>query len=170
MDPLAVIFIPGGLTAGALLFGAPVATIGYLAWRWRAQRRVERGSCGRCGESFAGDAARFLVTGVHICAPCADTLRRRLRVALPIVMISATVLAITSGTALFVSRLRGGPQVDWWLDGRWIPLSLPSVGVGLLTWAAIALSKRMNRLRTFSAPARVDSRTDASPQSLRHGV
>jgi len=72
MDPLAVIFIPGGLTAGALLFGAPIATIGYLAWRWRAQRRVERGSCGRCGESFAGDAARFLVTGVHICAPCAD--------------------------------------------------------------------------------------------------
>jgi hypothetical protein len=155
MGPLAVIFIPGGLTAGALLFGAPVVAVGYLAWRWRARRRIERGSCGRCGESFATDAARFLVTGMLICEPCAHTLRRRLRIGLPVITIAATVFAITSGTAFVVSRLRGGPGFDWWLDGRWIPLSLPSIGIGMLTVAAIAFGKRMNRLRTRNSPSAV---------------
>jgi hypothetical protein len=170
MDPLAVIFIPGALAAGALLFGAPLAAIGYLAWRWQARRRVGRGSCGRCGESLAGDAARFLVTGVLICEPCADTLRRRLRIALPMVTIAATVFAITSSTAFVVSRLRGGPRLEWWLDGRWIPLSLPSVGIGLLTWGAIAVSKRMNRLRASSAAEQVDPLPEAKQDSLPHGV
>ena len=168
MDPLAAIFIPGGLTAGALLFGAPLASIAYLAWRWRARRRVGRGSCGRCGELFAGDAARFLVTGVLICETCADTLRRRLRIALPVVTIAATMFAITSAAAFVVSRLRGGPPLEWWLDGRWIPLSLPSVGIGLLTWGAVAVSKRMNRLRASSA--QVDPPPVAKQHSLPHGV
>jgi hypothetical protein len=170
MDPLAVIFIPGGLTAAALVFGAPVAAMGYLAWRWRARRRVGRGACGRCGESFAADGERFLATGVVICEPCAHTLRGRLRITLPLVALGATVFAVTSGSAFVLSLLRGGPHLEWWLDGRWIPLLLPSAGIGLLTWGMVAAGKRANRVATAAAFTRLGSRPDAKQASLPDGV
>jgi hypothetical protein len=145
VDPLAAIFIPGGLTMAALAFGVPTAAAGYAAWRWRAGRRVARGRCGRCGAAFAPAGERFLATGIGICAPCGHTLRRRLGVLLPALALAACVFAVTSGTAFVASAGRGGPELAWWLDGRWVALLLPSVGVGLLTWGLAAAAKRANR-------------------------
>jgi hypothetical protein len=127
MDPLAVVFIPGGLTAAALLFGAPAAMIGHLIWRRRAQRRAARHACGHCGQALLTEADQFLVTGIRICEPCALAFRRRLHLALPLITITAAIFAVTSATAFAFSVRHGGPELSWWLDGRWIPLILPSV-------------------------------------------
>src|SRR5262245_9121196 len=107
MNPLTVIFVPGGLTAATMLFGAPLVAAGYAAWRWRALRRVARGGCGRCGATLAADGTRFLVTGVAICEPCASTLRRRLTVGLPVIAAGVCVFALSSGAA-FVTSLATG--------------------------------------------------------------
>ena len=152
MDPLRVIFVPGGLVATAMLVGLPVAAAIYGIWRWRAQRRVARGGCGRCGTAFASADAQYLVTGVTICERCANRLRRRLGVALPVITAGVVLFALTSGTAFITSLVRGGPELGWWLDGRWIPLLLPSLGVAGITAAAVALSKRANRLAAGSSP------------------
>ena len=118
MDPLTVIFVPGGLTAAALLFGAPVAAIAHLIWRRRARRRLARHACGHCGQVSQPDADQFLVTGIRICESCAHAFQRRLRFALPVITITAALFAVTSASAFVVSLLRGGPELAWWLDGR----------------------------------------------------
>jgi hypothetical protein len=98
------------------------------------------------------------VAGIEICEACAQRLRRFLKFALPVVAVGASVFAVTSGTAFFVSMTTGGPSLSWWLDGRWIPLLTPSVGVGLLTWLMVRLGKGANR------------DAEASPRLARHSA
>jgi hypothetical protein len=154
MDPLAVVFIPGGLTAAALLLGVPIAAASHLIWRRRARRRVARHACGHCGQEFRVEGDQFLVTGIRICEPCALAFRRRLGILLPLISIATAFFAITSTTAFVISVRHSGPELAWWLHGRWIPLLLPSVGIATVTAIAVMAAKLANRMtRTSSASA-----------------
>jgi hypothetical protein len=104
---------------------------------------------------------------VTICERCAHTLRRRLGVAFPVIAGGVILFALTSGTAFVTSLARGGPGLGWWLDGRWIPLLLPSIGVAGITVAAVAMSKRANRLAAGRSPQPLPSEWPV--RSLSHG-
>ncbi len=158
MDPLAVIFLPGGTIFGVLLFGAPLAFLGFRWWRRRAHQRVAAACCGDCGQRFDWSQPQFLAAGVEICESCAKRMRRTLGFALPALAIGAGCFAISSGTAFAVSLATGGPSLAWWLDSRWIPLLTPSVGIAALTWVLIRFGKRANR------------EADATPQLGRHSA
>lgn len=145
MDPLSVIFVPGGTIFGTLMFALPLAAIGLRWWRRRGLARVSRACCGNCGRAFDWSRPQYLVAGVEICDGCGVAMRRVARVVLPTIGVMACVFGISSSTAWVVSRLSGGPELAWWLDGRWIPLLTPSVGLVAVTWAIVRLGRRANR-------------------------
>lgn len=145
MDPLSVIFIPGGTIFGTLMFALPMAALGLRWWRRRGLAHVARSCCGNCGRPFDWSRPQYLVAGVEVCDACGGTMRRVARVVLPAIAVVACAFGISSATAWTISRLTGGPELAWWLDGRWIPLLTPSVGLAGLTWAIIRLGRRVNR-------------------------
>lgn len=80
-------------------------------------------------------------------------------IGLPAAAAAAGLFALTSGGALVASVAQGGPGFGWWLDGRWIPLLLPSLCLGLAAVALVVRGKRSNRLaaavsRTLLQPGR----------------
>jgi hypothetical protein len=156
MDPHTVIFLPGGTIFGVILFSGPLAALAFSWWRRRARARIAKACCGNCGQRFDFAQQQYLVAGIEICEPCASTMKRALRVVLPTIAVSAVVFAITSGTAFAIAITSRLSSLDWWLDGRWIPLLTPSVGVASLTWLLIKLGKRANRA------------AEATPQLSRH--
>ena len=166
MDPLSVIFVPGGAVA-ALVLLSPVGIVLERLWRARGRRRNATHTCARCAVRFALSDDRFWFAGLLVCSSCATTLRRRLRIALPALAAVASTFALTSGTALAVSLARNGPSLGWWLDGRWIPLLLPSVGLGLAAASVIALGKRANRLAAGSWSTSLPSPCESSPVADR---
>ena len=146
VDPLSVIFLPGAVAAALVLFVGPLLVIRQIQWRRRARERNARFHCARCQATLAVDVLH-LFHGAHICANCATTLRRRFLVAIPVTLLVALGFRISSFTALVTSHTPGGPEFTRWLDGRWIPLTLPSLGLAGLTYAFVRLSQRANRLR-----------------------
>jgi hypothetical protein len=150
IDPLAVIFVPGGTAAALVLFVGPLLVLRQWQWRRQARARNARLRCARCEATLAIDELH-LFQGAHICLGCATTLRSRFRIAVPAALTVALGFGISSLSALVVSLTSGGPEFSWWLDGRWIPLLLPSVGLGAATVAFLHFSQRANRLRA-SAP------------------
>jgi hypothetical protein len=151
-DPLALVFIPG---AAAMVAGmaSPFVLLGHFFWRRRAKSRNRRAACGRCGASLVdAPSGSYLYFGIFICSDCADTLRRRLKVALPTLGGAVVVAGVISATGfLFGGPTAGGPGLDWWLNWRWFPLVLPSAGLGGASWLVIAHAKRRNRLEQGSA-------------------
>lgn len=150
IDPLSVIFVPGGTAAALLLFVGPLVALRQYLWRRDARRRNAALQCARCGASLVIDDL-YLFNGAHVCGGCATTLRRRLGVAVPLALLVAGGFAVSSFSALFVSLTGGGPGLSWWLDGRWIPLLLPSAGLAAATVALLKLGQRANRLRNAAA-------------------
>jgi len=158
MDPLSVIFIPGGYAA-ALVLLSPLSVLAHRWWQRRGRARNADRGCGRCATTFTLTDELYWFSGLLVCAPCAAALRRRLTIGLKAVAALTGLFALTSGGALALSVAQGGPGLGWWLDGRWIPLLLPSVGLGLATATVVARGKRANRLaaavsRTQLAPGR----------------
>ncbi len=156
VDPLAVIFIPGGTAAALVLFVGPLLVLRQWQWRREARRRNAQLRCARCGSLLAIDDL-FTFHGAHVCGGCATTLRRRFRIAIPAALAVAAGFGITSFTALLASLTSGGPGLSWWLDGRWIPLLLPSAGLAAATIAFLRLSRRANRRRDAAAWSELES-------------
>lgn len=144
IDPLSVIFVPGGTAAALVLFVGPLLILRQTLWRREARRRNAHLRCARCEAPLAIDEL-FLFHGAHVCDRCATTLRRRFQVAVPAVLAIAAGFGISSFTALVASVASGGPGLAWWLDGRWIPLLLPSAGLAIATIAFLRLGKRANQ-------------------------
>ena len=147
MDPLSVVFVPGGIAAALVLFVGPLLALRQRQWRRQARARNAHFRCARCDAGLTIDALH-LFQGAHICHDCATTLRSRFLIAVPTVLSIALGFGVSSLTAMVVSLTSGGPEFSWWLDGRWIPLLLPSVGLGAATFAFLRLSQRANRLRS----------------------
>lgn len=150
LDPLTVIFVPGGTAAALVLFAGPLLALRQRLWHRAARRRNASFRCARCAAPLVIDDL-FLFHGAHVCGTCARTLRQRFRVAIPAALAVALGFGISSLTALVVSATSGGPELSWWLDGRWIPLLLPSVGLAAATLAFLRVAERANRRRE-SAP------------------
>lgn len=150
IDPLSVIFVPGGTAAALVLFAGPLVVLLQRRWRREARRRNARFHCARCQAPLAIDDL-FLFNGAHVCGRCADTWRRRLRFLVPTVLTVAVGFGISSLSALVASTVSGGPGLGWWLDGRWIPLLLPSVGLAGALFAAMRLGIRANHRRREAA-------------------
>lgn len=146
IDPLSVIFVPGGIAAALVLFVGPLLALRQLQWRRQARLRNAQFKCARCDAPLAIDALH-LFQGAHICSSCATTLRRRFQIVIPTALAVAVGFGVSSLSAFVVSATSGGPELAWWLDGRWIPLLLPSVGFAGATLAFVRLSQRANRLR-----------------------
>ncbi len=85
-------------------------------------------------------------------------------IGLPAAAAAAGLFALTSGGALVASVAQGGPGFGWWLDGRWIPLLLPSLCLGLAAVALVARGKRSNRLET--AVSRTLLQPGRDPQAM----
>lgn len=88
-----------------------------------------------------------LFQGAHVCGTCASTRRRRFRFANPALLVMAAGFGVSSFSAFAQLVGSGRTELGWWLDGRWIPLLLPSVGVAAATWLFIKWGRRANRLR-----------------------
>jgi len=155
IDPLAVIFLPGGAVAALALFVGPLVVLRHHLWRRKARQLNARRCCARCGDELEIDEL-YLYFGTYVCAQCAPALRRRLTIVIPMTLLAATVFGVSSAAAFFASMRSGGPELAWWLDGRWIPLLLPSVGVATLTGTIVTLGKRANRLRNAAVWREVD--------------
>ena len=166
LDPLSVIFVPGSLAA-MLATLSPIGVLAHRWWRSRGLQRNARRCCGRCDAAFAVADELYWFGGLLVCAGCAATLRRRLAVALPAAAAVAGTFALTSGSALAVSLAGGGPELAWWLDGRWIPLLLPSVGVALATAGLVVRGKRANRLAADGRRALDPGHDPTAPVRLR---
>lgn len=154
-DPLSLIFVPGGTAAAIVLFGTPLVLLLLKRWRHVARRRNRSFRCARCEAPLAIDDL-YLLGGAHVCGDCATTWRRRLRVAVPAALVVAAGLAVSSFSALVASTARGGPGLAWWLDSRWIPLLLPSVGLAAATLLAMRLGIRANARRRAAAWAELE--------------
>ncbi|HEY0971798.1 MAG TPA: hypothetical protein VGE02_12590 [Gemmatimonadales bacterium] len=114
MDPLTVIFVPGGYAAALVL----LSPLGVLAHRWWRRRGLQRNAdrcCGRCAARFTLADELYWFSGLLVCATCAAALRRRMKVGLPVVATVAGMFALTSGGALALSVAQGGPGLHWWL-------------------------------------------------------
>ncbi len=156
IDPLSVIFVPGGTAAALVLFVGPLLLLRQRLWIREARRRNAQLHCARCDSLLVIDDL-FTFQGAHVCGRCATTLRRRFRIAIPAALAVAAGFGITSVTALVASVTAGGPGLSWWLDGRWIPLLLPSAGLAAATIAFLRLGRRANRLREAAPWAELDS-------------
>lgn len=158
MDVSSVLFIPYIAVLATTTIGAPVAAVQYARWRIRAGRRVTAGCCGRCDAMSALGEEQFLITGVHICASCAVTLRERLGRGLMAVSLSVLGLGALALGAVAVDVAVDGFGIVRWLlkGGRWFAVSIPSVGVAVGVSALVALAKRANRIggsTSSAAPA-----------------
>ena len=145
-DPFSVIFLPGGTAAALVLFVGPLILLRQFLWRREARRRNARLRCARCEAPLAIDDL-FLFHGAHVCGQCATTLRRRFRIAIPVALVAAATFAVSSFSAFGYLLGSGRTGLDWWLDGRWIPLLLPSAGLAAATLLFLKLGRRANRLR-----------------------
>lgn len=155
IDPLSMIFVPGGTLAAMAVFVSPLLVLRHVLWRREARRLNNETRCARCGDRLAIDAL-FLYAGAYHCSVCATKLRRRFTVAIPVLLLGALGFGVSSGTAFIASLTGGGPELAWWFDGRWIPLLLPSVGVAATTVLLVKLGKRANLLRSSAAWAEVE--------------
>jgi hypothetical protein len=145
-DPFAVVFVPGGTAAAIVLFAGPLLWLRQHLWRRRARRRNAALQCARCQSPLAIDEL-FLFHGAHVCGSCASTLRRRFSLAVPAALLVATGFGISSFTAFTHLVGSGRTEIAWWLDGRWIPLLLPSIGLAAATWLFLRLGRRANLRR-----------------------
>lgn len=160
-DPLALVF---GLGASAMIAGmaAPIVFVRSLIWRRRAKSRNRQAACGQCGVSLVeASEGPFLYSGIFVCGACAETLRRRLTIALPALVGVVLVAGVLSAVGFLLGGpLAGGPSLQWWLDGRWIALTLPSVGLGGAGWLILRHSKRRNQLVQRTAPVELSPDQD----------
>ncbi len=145
MDPLPFVFFPAAATVLGLV-AVPIVYIRHLLWRRTARRLNAGAQCGRCGSRLGIDAM-FLYGGAYVCRECATRLQRRLARVLPVAVVSAAALAITSLAAATISITTGGTTLAWWFGSTLIPLALPSVGLAVATLAAIRSGRRLNQLR-----------------------
>ena len=150
IHPLEVIFWSGA-AAIALTLVSPLFMLRHAVWRRRAEQLNAHSRCGRCGQQLPIDSL-YLYAGKYVCPSCAVSLRRMLSFILPAATGTAVLLAVSSGSALLISRLTGGPGLDWWLDWRWIPLMLPSVGTAVATAFAVSARRRANLLKNNVPP------------------
>lgn len=155
MDPLPFVFGPAAATVLGLV-AAPIVYLRHLLWRRAARRLNAEARCGRCGARLGIDAM-FLYGGAYVCRECATRLQRRLARVLPIAVVGAAALALTSLAAATISINTGGTTLAWWLGGTLIPLALPSVGLAVATLAAIRSGRRLNRLRDASDLAQLEN-------------
>lgn len=146
IDPFAAIFVPGGTAAGIVLFAGPLVWLRQRLWRRQARVRNAALQCARCEARLAIDDL-YLFHGAHVCGRCASTLRRRFMFAVPLALVVATGFGISSFTAFAHLVGSGRTELAWWLDGRWIPLLLPSVGLAAATWLFLRLGRRANAQR-----------------------
>ena len=141
-DPLRLVF---ALAETAVLGVAaiPVGLAARALYRRRAARRNARGACGQCGGPLLqrSDDALFVVEGRYVCAACATTLRRRLRVLLPV----AGILAVAAAVSSAIGALAGGPGLEWWVSSRLIPLIAPSALLAGGALGAVWVVKWLNR-------------------------
>lgn len=149
MDPVSVIFVPGAIAA-ALALLSPVALLGHRFWRRRGFERNDERRCGRCRATFSVADDLYRASGVLVCARCASTLRRRISILIPGALATAATLGVSSGVALWLIESSGGFGLSWWLDTRWIPLLLPSVGTFGATILTVRAAKRANEVAAGS--------------------
>ncbi len=128
------------------LLASPLVVLRQIVWKRQALKLNSERRCGRC-KRLLGIDPLYLYGGVYVCPDCATRHRTRLQRLLPATFTLAGILALTSATAFVVSSLDGRPWLAWWLDGRWFPLILPSVGLALATAIAITIGRRANQLR-----------------------
>lgn len=155
MDISGVLFIPFFVVAATTVVGAPIAAVQYTRWRLRAACRVANGRCGRCDTAFVLGEEQFLVTGVHICATCAGTLRTRVGRGLFGIAVGALSLGALALGAVALDVAVDGTGALRWLakSGRWWAVAVPSVGVALGTSVLVAVAKQANRIGRGRAPA-----------------
>jgi hypothetical protein len=129
----------------ATICALPATAAAYAGFdSWRGRKRNDAGLCARCaGPQYAAPAygAPSLVQGRMMCAPCADRLRTRTRIAL----LAAGALSVTAvaATAMAAALSTGG-----WL--------LPVVVAGeycAMFGGAVAWMKRRNRAAARELPA-----------------
>ena len=141
-DPLRLVFA----LAETAVLGVAAIPIGLVArafYRQRAARRNARGACGHCDGALlqSPEDALFVVEGRYVCAACATTLRRRLRVLLPV----AGILAVAAAVSSAIGALAGGPGLEWWVSSRLIPLIAPSALLAGGVLGAVRAMKWLNR-------------------------
>lgn len=129
----------------ATICALPATAAGYAGWfSVRGRRRNREELCARCaGPQYAAPAyeAPSLVQGRMMCAPCADALRTRTRIAL----VTAGSLCVTAVTAMGMAASASG----WgWL----LPLAVAGEYAGVFGGAVLWM-KRRNRAAARELPA-----------------
>jgi hypothetical protein len=165
MDPLAFIFLTGAI-ASVVALASPVFIVQHMLWRRRARLLNADARCGRCRRALP-ISELYLYSGRYVCGSCGAALRTRMRRWLPVALGTAVVCGISAFSALAVSFATQGPQLQWWLSGRLIPLLLPSVGFATATITAVRVGQWANALSNRRARAELDAGDEVSAGLVR---
>ena len=142
----------GSWAAAAAVALATPASVALRALRRRTGRkRNTQGNCARCSVEWSAEDLfqGYFFDGVRICSSCAETLKDKLSVVIPVVWLG---VAASLGLSL-VGYLTRDPSWVWYWNGLLVPSSVIVLAPTVLLGGGFLL--RLRSGRAANAPDRI---------------
>ncbi len=152
----------GFLPLAAMAFAVGVAPLSWAMARfarWRARRRNDRGSCGRCGRPLEqlGPDLPYHINGLLICSGCAEKYRRELLMEFGFLgVVWLTAVALVGGDVLW-NLLQGRAE---WYQLYHLVLGVPLVALPGIVYYSVRKMKAANTKAQLKTMTNLEFETD----------